>query len=104
MPNTLKRTTGVATVAGTVIHTVPANTTLTIIGLRGSNNDPNADHTFHVKCANRLISGINTPVPIGSAIDIMVGSKIVAQAGDQIVAYCDVDNKIDVYMSFLEQS
>lgn len=104
MANKLKRTTGKATTAGTEIDTVPTGSTYTIVGLRAANNDTDVNHTFHVEINDTLITGLDTPVPYGSAIDVMEGSKIVAQENDVITAYSDEDDVIDIYISFLEQS
>jgi len=101
--NTLKRQSGMATVAGTTIYTVPANTTLTIVGLRAANSDNTADHTVHATINDVLITGSETPLPTGSAIEFIDG-KIVAQAGDVIVVYGDTDNDVHVWVSYLEQT
>lgn len=103
MANLLKSATAVASTAGQVVLTVPAGSTVTIIGLRGSSTD-NSGHTFHVKINDVFINGKDTPVPANCAIDILIGSKVVAQAGDVITAYADADTGVDVYMSYLEQS
>ena len=103
MANTLKKAVGQASIAGTTIYTVPASTIITIVGLRGANTD-STEHDFHVEVAGQLVTGTNTPLPVGSALDAMNGSKIVAEAGDTIVAYADTDSVIDIYVSFLEQT
>ena len=104
MSNVLKRVTGVASTTGETIYTVPAGTRVTIVGLRGANKDGQENRTFHVEVSGSLVSGLETPLPIGSALDIMVGSKIVAEEGDTVVAYSDTDDSVDVYVSFLEQT
>ena len=103
LESSLKRITGRATVSGATLYTVPAGGSITIIGLRAANGDPDNDHTFHAKVAGMFICGINTALPIGSAIDVLVGSKVVASPGDTIQVYSDVNNLIDVYVSYLEQ-
>lgn len=102
MANTLKKVVGVATTTGATIATVPVGATWTIIGCRMSNKDTNP-HVVDVKIAGTFVSGDNTQLPVGSAIDIMVGSKIVAEAGDTIVVTADANSAVDVYVSFLEQ-
>jgi len=104
MAEALKRITGKATITGTSIITVPTGSTFTVIGLRGSNNDTTAHHWVHFEINGNLVCGAETPLPVGSAIDVMEGSKIVAQADDVITAYSDADNVVDVYISYLEQS
>ena len=103
MANVLKRVTGTASIAGSTIFTVPIDTTLTIIGCRLANKTME-NQTAHVTIGGTLVSGIDTPIPVGAAMDIMVGSKIVALTGDTIVAFASDDAAIDVYVSYLEQT
>lgn len=102
MKNTLKRVTGVATIAGATVLTVPVNTTVTVIGLRASNGST-SEKKIHFKVGGTLVSGANTPLPAASAIDVMAGSKIVAMAGDTIKAFADADTGVEIYVSYLEQ-
>lgn len=104
MANALKKVTGVASIAGTTIYTVPVSTTLTLIGCRAANKDSINYHTFHIEINGVLVSGIDTPLPVGSAMDIMVGSKLTLEAGDTIIAYSDADLVVDIYVSYLEQT
>jgi len=104
MANTLKRATGQATIAGATIYTVPAGATVTIVGCRAANSDASANHWVTFDINGALVSGAETPLPTGSALDIMSGSKIVAIAGDVIKAFSDTDGDIDVYISYLQQS
>lgn len=98
-----KRETGTASIAGTIIHTVPAANVLSVIGCRAANRDDLQPHTFHIMIDQTLISGHSTPLPIGSAIDIMVGAKIIVEPGSVIRAYADADDAVDIYLSYLEQ-
>ena len=104
MANVLKRVTGQATIAGTTIYTVPSGSIVTIIGFRGANTDASANHWITFQINGILVSGAETPLSIGSALDIMSGSKIVATDGDVITALSDTDSDIDVYVSYLEQT
>ncbi len=104
MANILTNIQGRATIAGTTLYTVPASTTVTIVGLRGANNDNTTDHWFHVTLNGYYITGVETPLPVGSALDASSGSKIVAKAGDVIAVYGDVDDQVDLTISFLEQT
>jgi hypothetical protein len=104
MASALKRVTGVASIAGTVVYTVPVGSTITIVGCRCANKTTDTGTTVDLMVAGSYVSGRETPLPIGSAIDILVGSKIVAAAGDEIVAYAADDATVDVYISYLEQS
>ena len=103
MSYSFKSDTCIASTVGTVLHQVGASNTISIIGCRAANRDTLAPHTFHITVDGVLISGIETPLPIGSAIDIMVGSKIIVESDAVIMAYADDDNVVDVYLSYLEQ-
>jgi len=104
MANVLKRVTGQATIAGTPIYIVPSGSVVTIIGFRGANTDASANHWITFEINGTLVSGVETPLPAGNAIDIMVGAKLVAEAGDVITALSDTNSDIDVYISYLEQT
>ena len=104
MPNVLKNAQARATTAGSAVFTVPAGAVVTLIGVRGSNNDNATNHWFHVDINGYFITGVETPLPVGSALDAVEGNKIVAQAGDVITAYSDADNVVDVTISYLEQT
>lgn len=104
MANILKNIQGRATIVGTTLYTVPAATTLTVVGLRGANNDNTTGHWFHITVNGYLVMGIQTPLPIGSALDAVSGTKLVVEAGDTVVAYADTDNQVDITVSYLEQT
>lgn len=104
MSNSLKRSTGEASISGTSIYTVPVGGTATIIGCRASNKTTTAPTRVHFTLNGVFISGAEIYLPESSAIDILVGGKIVAEAGDELVAFADDDSVVDVYVSYLEQS
>ena len=104
MANTLKRIQGRATIAGTALYTVGVGETLTIVGIRAANNDSVNNHTFHIDVNGYLITGIDTPLPVGSALEAAEGTKVVVQEGDVITAFGDTDNNVDLTISFLEQT
>lgn len=104
MANILKNAQGRATIAGEPIYTVGTGETLTIVGIRAANNDNSANHTFHLDVNGFLITGIETPLPIGSALEASEGTKVVVEEGDVITAYSDADNVVDLTLSFLEQT
>lgn len=103
MANELKVETGTASTLGSVIATVPAGATWTIIGLRIANKASQDCH-ISVQVNGTYVSGAQTPLPQHTAIDIMVGSKIVAKAGHEVVVTSCSDNVADVYISYLEQT
>jgi hypothetical protein len=104
MANILKNSQGRATIAGSTIYTVGTGETLTIVGIRAANNDNSANHTFHLDVNGFLITGIETPLPVGSALEASEGTKVVVEEGDVITAYSDADNVVDLTLSFLEQT
>jgi len=104
MANLLKSVQGRATISGSPIYTVGTGETLTIVGIRAANNDNSANHTFHVDVNGYLITGIETPLPVGSALEAGAPSKVVVGEGDVITAYGDSDNDVDLTISFLEQT
>lgn len=104
MANLLKRSTGIATSNGTIIFSVPGATRVTIIGCRLSNTGAVGTRYVFVEAAATAISGKDLPLPIGGAIDILVGSKIVMEAGDSLIAYTNAGADVAVYVSYLEQT
>lgn len=104
MPNALKAAKGVATTAGAAILTAQTGQTLTVIGCRAANKDGAADHEIEFDIDGTFISAVATPLPIGSALDIMAGSKIVMEAGSVLSAKSDADSSVDVHVSYLEQT
>lgn len=103
MANVLTRSYGTASTTGATIYTVQAGETITIIGCRGSNKI-GTPVTFSVTINGVYVSAIDTPLAVGSAIDIMVGSKIVALAGDVIKAWSDTNDAVDTYISYMVQT
>lgn len=107
--NTLKRSTGKATVSGTTIYTAGSDTTITIIGSSFCNIDETSSHWFQVKVVTSndpsgiYITPLKLPLPISSGYELSDGKKIVLLEGDELVVESDTDNDIDIFISFLEQ-
>ncbi len=104
MANIIKSVSGVASIAGSTIYSVPAGATVTIIGLRASNTDAAAYHTITITVGGTQISSTGTRLPIGGAYEFSEGAKIVANGGQAIVATSDVDSTVDIHISMLEQT
>jgi len=104
MANTLERESGTATIAGTTIYTVPTGTTVTIIGLRALNTDTSSEHAVTIEVGGFNVSGVETPLPVGSGYEFTEGAKIVGKAGDTVVAYADDNTSVEIVMSFLAQA
>lgn len=92
---------------GTNIYTVPASTTIVLIGILVSNKIASSalaniyvsagtgDSVFIVK---------NAPVPAGSSLELLSGNKIVLTAADIIRASSDTATALDITLSYLVQT
>jgi len=101
--------------AGTpeALYTAPSSTTTVILGMVLSNV-----HTAQVTASVKLVSdtsgggrtATNTttfllkdaPVPVGSSLEILSGSKVVLETTDAIQIDCSVTDKVSVTMSIME--
>jgi len=101
--------------AGTpeALYTAPSSTTTVILGMVLSNV-----HTAQVTASVKLVSdtsgggrtATNTttfllkdaPVPVGSSLEILSGSKVVLETTDAIQIDCSVADKVSVTMSIME--
>ena len=95
------------------LYTVPSSTTTIIIGLVLANV-----HTSAVTASVKLVSdtsgggrtATNTttflvkdaPIPVGSSLEVLSGSKVVLETTDQIEIDCSVADKDSVSMSIME--
>ena len=93
----------------TNVYTCPGSTTTIILGASLANTSTNpiggsiklakngsgasADDVFIVKAA---------PVPVGSAVEIMAGNKVVMEAADILQFQSDTAESLDVTVSMLE--
>lgn len=106
---TFERALGYATIAGTTMYTVPANSTITVIGYV-FNNVTAAARVINFKIVNSTFpSGVelipsDLPLPSGSGFAPIEVGKIVAKAGDQLVVYCDEDNGASAFVSYMLQT
>ena len=101
--------------AGTpeALYTAPSSTTTVILGMVLSNV-----HTAQVTASVKLVSdtsgggrtATNTttfllkdaPIPVGSSLEILSGSKVVLETTDVIQIDCSVADKVSVTMSIME--
>ena len=101
--------------AGTpeALYTAPSSTTTVILGMVLSNV-----HTAQVTASVKLVSdtsgggrtATNTttfllkdaPIPVGSSLEILSGSKVVLETTDVIQIDCSVEDKVSVTMSIME--
>ena len=103
--------------AGTpyVVYTAASGTTTIILGLVLSNL-----HTAQVTATVNLVSDTanravtnntangtsvvvkNAPIPVGSALELMAGNKVVLETTDQITIDCSVADKLSGTLSIME--
>ena len=111
MANTfkLKTATGGSTAANSpiTVYTTPASTTTIVIGLTLSNlvtqsiaatvliENSDGDNVTFLK---------NVPLPQGSALEVMVGNKVVLETGDVLKVQSNTANSIDTTLSIMEQT
>ena len=103
--------------AGTplVMYTAAGSTTTIVLGLILTNNHT-AQVTAEVELvsttsnragANNVANGTsflakNVPIPVGSSLEILTGSKVVLETGDKIQIDCSVADKLSGTLSIME--
>ena len=119
MVNTFKVVTFAAEPASSgtpyVVYTAAGSTTTVVLGLVLSNI-----HTSQVTATVRVVSdtgsrgGSNNvtngtsiivkdaPIPVGSALELMAGNKVVLETTDQITIDCSVADKLSGTLSIME--
>ncbi len=103
MSNQLKNAVGRASQVGTLIFTVPANTTMIIGICRIINNTGTANQYAHFTIDGGLIHGKNTPLPVDSAYDAAGDTKIYMTAGQELKVLADTDTGVDYFISYVER-
>jgi hypothetical protein len=107
MANTFKSIQATVNLAAATVYTVPAATTGVVIGMRFGNN-----LTAAIAVTARLVRGAtktnvlgeSTPIPGGSALEGVMGSKLVMQAGDALEVQGSADGCAELTLSVLEMS
>lgn len=93
--------------ASSIIYTCPASTSAIVIGCRLSNTTA-IDTSVNVKIndgtSTLRVCGIDTPLPVGSSLELVHGSKFVLSAGDQLIADTAADDDSALFLSVLEIS
>tara|TARA_R110002049_G_scaffold68591_1_gene177841 strand:+ start:404 stop:769 length:366 start_codon:yes stop_codon:yes gene_type:complete len=119
MANTFKVVNFAAEPAGAgtpyVVYTAGSGVTTIVLGLVLSNI-----HTAQVTATVRLVSDTanravtnntangtsiivqNAPIPVGSALELMAGNKVVVETTDQITIDCSVADKLSGTLSIME--
>ena len=98
-----------------VVYTAASSTTTIVLGLVLSNI-----HTSQVTATVRLVSDTasravtnntangtsiivkDAPIPVGSALELMAGNKVVLETTDQITIDCSVADKLSGTLSIME--
>lgn len=93
--------------AANTVYTVPVGKEAVLIGARFANQGGANELAINLFIedggANKFyLSGANTPLPIGSALEMQQG-KTVLNAGDIIKTFVDVANECDFTLSILEK-
>lgn len=89
------------------VFTAPANTQVIIIGLRISNKSNNNSEVtvrrFSVADqADYHVSGEQTIVPVGSALNVADGNRIVLTSGDKLKVQGSANGELDLSLDYLE--
>ena len=86
-------------------YTVPLSTTTVVIGMR-MGNKTNADVSVYANLdragVKTKVVGVDTPVPNGSALEGVQGSKLVMQEGDGLEVGGSADACADLTLSVME--
>jgi len=90
------------------VYTVPVGKEVVIVGMRFANQGNANELALNVFIedggANKFyLSGKNTPLPIGSALEMQQG-KTVLIANDILKTYADIANEGDLTLSILERT
>ena len=111
MANTFKLKTQQNIGTGSVtVYTVPSNTTSVLIGANLSNTSAGAiggslivnTDTDDTETNENVFIVKQAPIPIGSALEVMAGNKIVFQTTDVVQAQSDTSGSLDVSLSLME--
>ena len=107
MANTFKSIQAVVGATATTAYTVPVATTAVVIGMRVGNKMTTsvAVQASLVRGATETkIVGSDTPIPSGSALEGVMGSKIVMQAADSLKIQGNAANCADLTLSVMEMT
>ena len=107
MANTFKSTTsGSIGTTLTNVYTCPGSTTTIILGASLANIDNNNIGGSIKLAKNGTGVGVDdvkeAPVPVGSAVEVMAGNKVVMEAADVLQFQSDTASSLDVTVSLLE--
>ena len=105
MPNTFKSIQLEIGLVPAAAYTVPAATTTVVIGMRMGNKtsgDISLSADLDRAGTKSKLVGTETPVPVGSALEGVQGSKLVMQTGDILEIGGSADACADLTLSVME--
>ena len=99
-------TTNVITDSAAVVLTAGAGATLILLSILVSNKTgTSADVDVYLETTGDDVYLIrNAPVPTGSSLEIISGSKIIMEPTDILRARADTATSLDISVSYLEQT
>lgn len=113
MPQTFKVETKADVVTDAITNTncnvltAGGSATLVIIGALISNKtvvSANVDLYLVTNTGDDVYLVRNAPVPAGSSLEVISGSKIIMESSDVLRARCDAATTLDLTISYLEQT
>ena len=113
MANTFKQATksGLVTTvisnSGTNILTAGGSSTLILLSALGANktsSSANVDVYLVPNSGDSVYFLKAVPVPAGSSLELISGSKIILESGDVLRARCDTASATDLTVSYLDQT
>jgi hypothetical protein len=114
MANTFTKTTksslltaDVTSSATTNVLTAGASSTLVLLSVLISNklgSSANANIYLVPSSGDSVFLLKNAPIPAGSSLEIIQGSKIIMTASDVLRASSDTSSSLDITISYLQQS
>ena len=113
MANTFKQATKSSLVTDAVsstntnVLTAGASSTLIVLNALVANKtstSANVDVYLVPNSGDNVYLLKSVPVPAGSSLELITGSKIILEASDVLRARCDTDTAMDLTLSYLDQT
>ena len=113
MANTFKIDTKSSVVTAAITHatatvvTAGGSATLVLLSILLSNKTgTSADVDVYIDCSSGddVYLVRNAPVPAGSSLEVISGSKIIMESSDKLQIRCATASAIDASVSYLEQT
>ena len=88
-------------------YVVPAATSSVVIGCRVSNigaSSCNIEVKVGASGSTMHISGVDTPLPVGSSLSLLAGDKLILEPGEILEAKSSASSNANIVLSILEIS